>query len=231
LVNEAASVREQARHEGVSPSLIHRWRQRGMPSDLEGGSVWRARNATRRAGRAPAPAPAPQSPPAAPVVQADPVPELSPEVDEDPDATKLAVELAERPEEVITSEASCKEMLRAQRSSRQYAAGRIAACHKRGDEAMAQRWTQIMNNIIPKQKDTERDLLDLLERTGKTMTTEAAKRSFRTVFSELRQKLVAAPAALAAQLNPQDPHHAQGVMENYVRSLFKETYEDHQPTA
>jgi hypothetical protein len=230
-VNEAASVREQARHEGVSPSLIHRWRQRGMPSDLEGGSVWRARNATRRAGRAPAPTTAPQSPPAAPVAQADPAPELSPEVDEDPDATKLAVELAERPEEVITSEASCKEMLRAQRSSRQYAAGRIAACHKRGDEAMAQRWTQIMNNIIPKQKDTERDLLDLLERTGKTMTTEAAKRSFRTVFSELRQKLVAAPAALAAQLNPQDPHHAQGVMENYVRSLFKETYEDHQPTA
>jgi formate dehydrogenase maturation protein FdhE len=165
------------------------------------------------------------------MAQADPAPELSPEVDEDPDATKLAVELAERPEEVITSEASCKEMLRAQRSSRQYAAGRIAACHKRGDEAMAQRWTQIMNNIIPKQKDTERDLLDLLERTGKTMTTEAAKRSFRTVFSELRQKLVAAPAALAAQLNPQDPHHAQGVMENYVRSLFKETYEDHQPTA
>ena len=134
-------------------------------------------------------------------------------------------------EEVITSEASCKEMLRAQRSSRQYCAGRIAACHKRGDEAMAQRWTQIMNNIIPKQKDTERELLDLLERTGKTMTTEAAKRSFRTVFSELRQKLVAAPAALAAQLNPQDPHHAQGVMENYIRSLFKETYEDHQPTA
>jgi transposase-like protein len=228
-VNEAASVREQARHEGVSPSLIHRWRQRGMPHDLEGGSVWRARNATRRAGRAPSPATAPQSPPAP--VQADPAPEMSPEVEEDPEATKLAVELAERPEEVITSEASCKEMLRAQRSSRQYAAGRIAACHKRGDEAMAQRWTQIMNNIIPKQKDTERDLLDLLERTGKTMTTEAAKRSFRTVFSELRQKLVAAPAALAAQLNPQDPHHAQGVMENYVRSLFKETYEDHQPTA
>jgi len=228
-VNETASVREQARHEGVSPSLIHRWRQRGMPPDLEGGSVWRARNATRRAGRVLAPIPAPQSPLAP--VQADPAPELSPEVEEDPEATKLAVELAERPEEVITSEASCKEMLRAQRSSRQYAAGRIAACHKRGDEAMAQRWTQIMNNIIPKQKDTERDLLDLLERTGKTMTTEAAKRAFRTVFSELRQKLVAAPAALAAQLNPQDPHHAQGVMENYVRSLFKETYEDHQPTA
>lgn len=199
-----------------------------MPHDLEGGSVWRARNATRRPMRAEAPArPAPIAPP----IEADPAPELSPEVEEDPEATKLAVELSERPEEVITSEASCKEMLRAQRSSRQYCAGRIAACHKRGDEAMAQRWTQIMNNIIPKQKDTERELLDLLERTGKTMTTDAAKRSFRTVFSELRQKLVAAPSALAAQLNPQDPHHAQGVMENYVRSLFKETYEDHQPTA
>lgn len=200
-----------------------------MPADLEEGSQWRARNAIRGTRR-------PQAQSAAPVAASTPVPAQEPpptdlvgEIEEDPEATKLAVELAERPEEVITSEASCKEMLRAQRSSRQYCAGRIAACHKRGDEAMAQRWTQIMNNIIPKQKDTERDLLDLLERTGKTMTTDAAKRSFRTVFSELRQKLVAAPAALAAQLNPQDPHHAQGVMENYVRSLFKETYEDHQP--
>lgn len=199
-----------------------------MPHDLEGGSVWRARNAARRAMKPNAPA---RPPVMTAPVEADPAPELAPEIEEDPDATKMAVELAERPEEVITSEASCKEMLRAQRSSRQYCAGRIAACHKRGDEAAAQRWTQIMNNIIPKQKDTERDLLDLLERTGKTMTTDAAKRAFRTVFSELRQKLVAAPAALAAQLNPQDPHHAQGVMENYVRSLFKETYEDNQPTA
>lgn len=199
-----------------------------MPHDLETGSVWRARNAARRTQRVDAP-PAPAD--ARPRVENDPAPELAPEVEEDPDATKAALEIAERPEEVITCEASCKEMLRAQRSSRQYCAGRIAACHKRGDEAAAQRWTQIMNNIIPKQKDTERDLLDLLERTGKTMTTDAAKRSFRGVFAEIRQKLVAAPASLAAQLNPQDPHHAQGVLENYIRSLFKETYEDNQPTA
>lgn len=220
----AASVREQARHESVAPSLIHRWRKRGMPADLEEGSVWRGRNATRRAGR-----------PVATEERAVPVPAAEPivEDEEDPQATKLAVDLAEseRPEEVITSEASCKEMLRAQRSSRQYCASRIAACHKRGDEAMAQRWTQIMNAIMPKQKDTERDLFDLLERAGKTMTVDAAERSYRTVFSELRQKLVAAPAALAAQLNPQDPHHAQGVMESYVRSLFKDTYANQQPTA
>lgn len=201
-----------------------------MPHDLEGGSAWRARNATRGPRRPQAATAAPVARPSLPPAEESPQPDLAPEVEEDPEATKLAVELAERPEEIITSEASCKEMLRAQRSSRQYCAGRIAACHKRGEEAMAQRWTQIMNNIIPKQKDTERELFDLLERAGKTMTVDAAERTFRTVFSELRQKLVAAPAALAAQLNPQDPHHAQGVMENYVRSLFKETYENNKPT-
>jgi hypothetical protein len=34
---------------------------------------------------------------------------------------------------------------------------------------------------------------------------------------------LAAPAALAAQLNPNDPIHAQGIMENWIRLLFKET--------
>jgi hypothetical protein len=62
-----------------------------------------------------------------------------------------------------------------------------------------------------------------MERDGKTMQVEDAERTYRQVFSDLRQKLVAAPAALSAQLNPNDPIHAQGIMENWIRMLFKET--------
>ena len=216
-MNETASVREQARHEGVSPSLIHRWRKRGMPSDLESGGIWRQRNAAR-AGRRLA---------AGPSSTARNLPEQAmanaAEEPEDETATKQVVELAERPEEIVLGEKSCQETLRALRSSRQYCQSRIAACHNRGDEAMARQWVQTLQAIAARQTGMEDRLRDMLERDGKTMSVEAAEQTYRKVFADLRQKLLAAPAALAAQLNPQDPVHAQKIMENWVQMLFKET--------
>jgi len=190
-----------------------------MPADLEGGSIWRQRNAARAGSRlAHAPAPVAKSEPPA----AAPVPAEEPE---DAEATKQAVELAERPEEIVVGEKSCQETLRALRSSRQYCQSRIAACHNRGDEAMARQWVQTLQAIAARQTGMEDRLRDILERDGKTMSVEAAERTYRQVFTDLRQKLLAAPAALAAQLNPNDPIHAQGIMENWVRLLFKETHE------
>jgi hypothetical protein len=223
-VNTAVSVRQQAAHEGVAPSLIHRWRKRGMPADLEAGSLWRQRNAARSASRPstprpPAtekPAPAPKSPP--PTVP-------DPEPDEGPEATKQAEILAERPEEIIVGERSCLDALKAVRSSRRYCESRITACHQRGDEAMAQKWVQTLNAIVTRQQLLEERFRDIMERDGKTMSVEAATRIHRSVFSDLRQKLLAAPAALAAQLNPNDPPHAQGILENWMRLLFKGIYE------
>ena len=188
-----------------------------MPADLEGGSLWRQRNAARGGSR-------PATPPATAPKTKTPAPQpQSPEEPEDPDATKQAVELAERPEEIVIGERSCQETLKALRSSRQYCQSRIAACHKRGDEAMARQWVQTLNNIVSRQAAMEDRLRDILKRDGKTMSVEAAERTYRQVFTDLRQKLLAAPAALAAQLNPNDPIHAQGIMENWIRMLFKET--------
>ena len=96
---------------------------------------------------------------------------------------------------------------------------------------MAQRWVQILNGIVARQQFLEDRFRDILERDNKTMSVEAAQRVHRTVFSDLRQKLVAAPAALAAQLNPNDPPHAQGILENWIRLLFKGIYENDQPAA
>jgi hypothetical protein len=217
--NQSVSEREQARHEGVSPSLIHRWRKRGMPADLEGGTIWRQRNAARGGSR-------PAKAPAAPrKIETPTAPESAPDEQEDAEATRLAVSLAERPEEIVVGERSCQETLKALRSSRQYCQSRIAACHNRGDEAMARQWVQTLQAIAARQTGMEDRLRDILERDGKTMSVEAAERTYRQVFTDLRQKLLAAPAALAAQLNPNDPIHAQGIMENWVRLLFKETHE------
>jgi hypothetical protein len=223
------SVREQAAHEGVAPSLIHRWRKRGMPADLDAGSEWRKRNAARGTRKPAAPqasAAKPAPPSSEPLIATAP-----PIIEEDPAESKQAQDLAERPEEIVIGERSCFDALKAVRSSRHYCQSRIAACHHRGDEAMAQRWVQILNGIVARQQFLEDRFRDILERDGKTMSVEAAQRVHRTVFSDLRQKLVAAPAALAAQLNPNDPPHAQGILENWIRLLFKGIYENDQPTA
>jgi hypothetical protein len=145
-----------------------------MPTDLEAGSIWRQRNAARSAGRpsiprppvTEKPEPAPKSPP--------PAPTLDPELEEDPKATKEAETLAERPEEIIVGERSCLDALKAVRSSRQYCQSRIAACHQRGDEAMAQKWVQTLNAIVTRQQLLEERFRDIMERDGKTMSLEAA---------------------------------------------------------
>ena len=224
-MNTGISVRQQAAHEGVAPSLIFRWRKRGMPADLEAGSEWRKRNAARSANRPSTPRPPSQEKHESSSQAPPPAPTPDPEPNEDPEATKLAETLAERPEEIIVGERSCLDALKAVRSSRQYCQSRIAACHNRGDEAMAQKWVQTLNAIVTRQQLLEERFRDIMERDQKTMSVEAATRVHRSVFSDLRQKLLAAPAALAAQLNPNDPPHAQGILENWMRLLFKGIHE------
>lgn len=195
-----------------------------MPADLEAGSEWRKRNAARGVSRPPAsrqPTPEKLAQEILPSLLAT----TEQDVDEDPEATKQAETFAERPEEIIVGEKSCLDALKAVRSSRQYCQSRIAACHSRGDEAMAQKWVQTLNAIVTRQQILEERFRDIMERDQKTMSVETAARVHRSVFSDLRQKLLAAPAALAAQLNPNDPPHAQGILENWMRLLFKGIHE------
>ena len=66
----------------------------------------------------------------------------------------------------------------------------------------------------------------IIERDKATISVSAAERTYRGVFQDIRQKLLAAPAALAARLNPQDPPHALGILEEYLqKTVFREIYE------
>jgi hypothetical protein len=90
---------------------------------------------------------------------------------------------------------------------------------------MARQWVQTLQAIAARQTSMEDRLRDILDRDGKTISVDAAENTFRNVLADLRQKLLAAPAALAAQLNPADPIHAQGILENWIRLLFKQTHQ------
>lgn len=199
----AVSIRQQAKHEGVSSTLIHRWRKRGMPADLEAGNIWRKRNAPRRftASRHPTSSTGTEA------------------------ADLEARELAERPEEIVTGEASCKRTLESLRKAVIHCECKVAACDEAGDEAGGQSWARVFQMLAARQVALEERLRSILEQDKKTMSFEAAEHTFRRVLSDIRQKILAAPAALAAQLNPADPLHAQAVMEGWIKALFKSIHQ------
>lgn len=196
----AVSIRKQAAHEGVSSTLIHRWRKRGMPADLEGGSIWRKRHTARRT-----PAPRPPAPPET--------------------ADTEARELSERPEAIVIGEAACEETLLALRRAVRHCEAKVRACDADGNDQLGRQWTQTFQMLAARQTALEERLRDILERDGKTMSYDAAELTYRRVLTDIRQKLLSAPAALAAQLNPSDPLHAQSVMEGWLKILFKSIYE------
>jgi len=181
-----------------------------MPIDsIEAAQSWYQRNGRSRIASQPRPAPSP-------------TPVESSTENEDPPEPAEPEPVAE-PTKTFTDTDNCREALNEQRQLRKHAAAQVARLHHSGDIEASRRWAQTHQQYIAKQVAYERQLRDLMERDGKTMQVEDAERTYRQVFSDLRQKLVAAPAALSAQLNPNDPIHAQGIMENWIRMLFRET--------
>ena len=208
------TVRALAAALGITGAGAHKCIKRGMPTDsIEAAQAWYQRNGRSRVGAPPRPL----LPPPAPV-------ESSTENEAEPEPVEP--EPATEPAKTFTDTDNCREALNEQRQLRKHAAAQVARLHHSGDIEASRRWAQTHQQYISKQVAYERQLRDLMERDGHTMQVEDAERVYRHIFTDLRQKLVAAPAALSAQLNPNDPIHAQGIMENWVRMLFKET---HQP--
>jgi hypothetical protein len=204
------TVRALAASLGITGAGAHKCIKRGMPIDsIEAAQSWYQRNGRSRISSQPRPAPNPNSV------------ESSTENEDAPEPAEP--EPIAEPAKTFTDTDNCREALNEQRQLRKHAAAQVARLHHSGDIEASRRWAQTHQQYIAKQVAYERQLRDLMERDGKTMQVEDAERTFRQVFSDLRQKLVAAPAALSAQLNPNDPIHAQGIMENWIRMLFKET--------
>jgi hypothetical protein len=204
------TVRALAAALGITGAGAHKCIKRGMPTDsVEAAQSWYQRNGRSRIASQPRPAPNPTP------VESSTENESAPEPAEPEPVTE--------PTKTFTDTDNCREALNEQRQLRKHAAAQVARLHHSGDIEASRRWAQTHQQYIAKQVAYERQLRDLMERDGKTMQVEDAERTYRQVFSDLRQKLVAAPAALSAQLNPNDPIHAQGIMENWIRMLFKET--------
>jgi len=211
----------QAAAMGVSGSLVHRWRKAGMPKSLEAGEEWRKRNVASRKKRK-TPANAPQRPQDTLSSQTN-----TSTADDPADAEVIA--LADQPVEILTGRAQCEEALHAARRARLHCERRYKETDEAGEDARSADWIGKLNTLLARQAVIERAFRDILEQDGLTMSFGAAERTYRQVLSDIRQKLLAAPSALAARLNPQDPAHALQTLEDYLqKTIFRDLFEDKQ---
>ena len=212
------TVRALAAALGMSPNGAHKCIQRGMPTEsVEAAESWRRRN-----GRSKLTSPA-RAIAATAIVGAITAPAQPPEVIDE--MNRRAEELVAEPVKQHTETDSCREALNEQRQLRKHAAAQVARLHHSGDIEASRRWAQTHQQYLAKQVAYERQIRDLMERDRSTMQVEDAERTFRAVLQDVRTIAASMPAALAAKVNPQDPHLAQKLLEEWRdKTLFKAIY-------
>ena len=212
------TVRALAAALGMSPNGAHKCIQRGMPTE----SVEAAESGRRRNGRSKLTSPA-RAIAATAIVGAITAPAQPPEVIDE--MNRRAEELVAEPVKQHTETDSCREALNEQRQLRKHAAAQVARLHHSGDIEASRRWAQTHQQYLAKQVAYERQIRDLMERDRSTMQVEDAERTFRAVLQDVRTIAASMPAALAAKVNPQDPHLAQKLLEEWRdKTLFKAIY-------
>lgn len=143
-----------------------------------------------------------------------------------PDVTRA--EAVAAADSIPTDSESCREALKEARELRKFARMMVARCNNNGDMEMARRWTQTHQQLLSRQSVLENQFRNLLDRDGETISLTAAEARFRAVLQDLKMLATSMPAALAAKVNPQDPLHAQKLLEEWRdKTLFKRLYENH----
>jgi hypothetical protein len=204
---------------GMSAPAVHKFKKKGMPiNSVEEAVAWHKRNVGFRRSE-----------------QIEPAAEGG--GDSDSVSTEAVVpptEAARRAEAVAaadtipTDSESCREALKEARELRKFARQMVARCNTNGDMEMARRWTQTHQQLLARQAVLESQFRNLLDRDGETISLAAAEGRFRIVLQDLKMLATSMPAALAAKVNPQDPLHAQKLLEEWRdKTLFKSLYANH----
>ncbi len=223
----------------MSAPAVHKFKNKGMPvSSVEEAAAWYKRNVGHRRKESAKLTTGLTEPLAGFSTEAtEPPHDSASEEPESPGASPgnsgatRAVEAVKRAEAVAAAEViptdseSCREALKEARELRKFARQMVARCNQNGDMEMARRWTQTHQQLLARQAVLESQFRNLLDRDGETMPFSAAEARFRTVLQDLKMLAAAMPSALAAKVNPQDPLHAQKLLEEWRdKTLFKSLY-------
>lgn len=107
---------------------------------------------------------------------------------------------------------------------REAAAERYESALAAGEDDNARKWGALLLALAQRGAETESKLRRIREQDGETLTFNEAREVFGKILTEIKVLLTSMPAAMAAQVNPQDPVHAQRALEGWRDSMFRKLH-------
>jgi hypothetical protein len=97
----------------------------------------------------------------------------------------------------------------------------LADAQSAGDDYSLRAWTLAQAKILDQSATTEERLLAIARDKGQLLTVGQAREAFGSVLLDVRKLLDAAPSALAAKVNPQDPDHSRAIIEDWRNGVLR----------
>lgn len=97
----------------------------------------------------------------------------------------------------------------------------LADAQATGDSYGLRQWTLAQAKILDQAASTEERLLAISRAKGELLTVQEAREVFGSVLMDVRKLLDAAPASLAAKVNPGDPDHARLMLDDWLKGALR----------
>lgn len=97
----------------------------------------------------------------------------------------------------------------------------LADAQANGDDYALRSWALAQSRILDQSAVAEERLLAVARAKGELLSVQEARECFGSVLMDVRKLLDAAPAALSAKVNPQDPDHARAVLDDWLKGALR----------
>lgn len=193
----AATRKELADRWGVTPQMVGKYRQAGMPMDsIEAAEEWRAKYTRVRHRKS----------------------KTKAKITIDIDKEALARPLID--EGGYVDQESAKANLKTLTATAQQCREAIAAAITDGDQEVARRWVTSLTSVMKANAQTARQLQEVLLADREMIRRDEVEAMYIGNLREMRALTEAAIDALPAQLNPADPTHARGVFADWFSNTY-----------
>jgi len=121
----------------------------------------------------------------------------------------------------IASAATAASSLDELRELRDVARRGLADAQAAGNDYATRAWALARSRILDQTSVAEERLLAVARAKGELLSVQEAREAFGSVLVDVRRVLDAAPAALCAKVNPQDPDHARAILDDWLKGALR----------
>lgn len=193
----ATTRKELADRWSVTPQMVGKYRQAGMPMDsIEAAEEWRSKYTRVRYRK---------SKTTAKIV-----------IDTDSEALGRPIIHESGYVDRVSAEANLKTLTATAQQCREA----IAAALTDGDQEVARRWVTTLTNVMRANALTSRQFQEILQADGVMLRRDEVEEVYIANLREMRAILESAIDSLPSQLNPHDPLHARGVFADWFTNVY-----------